>query len=165
MLLKGDKIKLIKEMGYFTNIGEVCEIIEIKNGGIQFKFNEYHCGFMSYNEFEEYFEKLEYNEKIIPKKKIWTDWEDCHTILKDIPQGWYLYKTNGVRVSVRTSMSGEIGKSKCLESDVFCLETGIRLCIFRASKKASYKLLEYIEKSIEEYDQKIKLLSWNNIIK
>ena len=29
-MIKGDRIKLIKKMGAFNNIGEICEIIDIQ---------------------------------------------------------------------------------------------------------------------------------------
>lgn len=65
MLVKGDFIKLEKSMGDFNNVGEVCEVIDIDdNCVISFKFgNGMHKGCMSYNEFEEYFSKV---EKVIP---------------------------------------------------------------------------------------------------
>lgn len=66
-MIKGDRIKLIKKMGAFNNIGEICEIIDIQEGGvIYFKFGGCHLGCMSYDEYEKYFEKVE-----IPVKKPW----------------------------------------------------------------------------------------------
>ena len=57
MLAKGDKIVLTHEMGMFTNIGEICEIIDVNEAGIiSFKFgNGMHLGCMSADEFEKYF--------------------------------------------------------------------------------------------------------------
>ena len=38
-MIKGDKIKLVKPMGAFTNVGEICEVVDVQNGGvISFKF-------------------------------------------------------------------------------------------------------------------------------
>lgn len=54
-MIKGDKIKLVKKMGMFDNIGEICEVINVdENGVISFRFgkNGMHLGCMSYNEFE-----------------------------------------------------------------------------------------------------------------
>ena len=60
MLEKGNEIRLIKPMGVFDNIGEVCEVTDVSEDGvISFKFGGCHLGCMSYNEFEKYFELVE----------------------------------------------------------------------------------------------------------
>lgn len=67
-MIKGDKIKLIRKMGVFDNIGEICEVTDVTDDGvICFRFGEngVHLGCMSYNEFEKYFELV--NNK-------WTGW-------------------------------------------------------------------------------------------
>lgn len=57
---KGDKIKLVREMGMFNNIGEVCDVADIVNGLIYFRFgNGMHLGIMSPDEADRYFEKYE----------------------------------------------------------------------------------------------------------
>lgn len=59
-MIKGDKIKLVHKMGVFDNIGEICEVTDIQEGGvICFKFGGCHLGCMSYDEYEKYFEKVE----------------------------------------------------------------------------------------------------------
>lgn len=59
MLVKGDKIRLVKPMGAFTNVGEVCDVLDVdQNGVISFRFGGYHKGMMSHEEFERYFEKV-----------------------------------------------------------------------------------------------------------
>lgn len=64
MLVKGDKIRLVKPMGAFTNVGEVCDVLDVdQNGVISFKFGGYHKGIMSHEKFERYFEKVEPVEK------------------------------------------------------------------------------------------------------
>lgn len=65
-MIKGDKIKLIKSMGVFTNVGEICDVVDVTTDGIiSFKFgNGKHLGCMSYDEFEKYFELVE-------SKKVW----------------------------------------------------------------------------------------------
>lgn len=43
----GEKIRLIKAMGAFTNIGEECEVTEVKpDGEIFFRFGGCHMGTM-----------------------------------------------------------------------------------------------------------------------
>lgn len=65
-MTKGDLIRLVKPMGVFDNIGEICEVTDISEDGvISFKFGGCHLGCMSYNEFEKYFELA---EKEIPEK-------------------------------------------------------------------------------------------------
>ena len=60
MITKGNEIRLIKPMGVFDNIGEVCEVTDVSEDGvISFKFGDCHLGCMSYNEFEKYFELVE----------------------------------------------------------------------------------------------------------
>lgn len=60
MITKGNEIRLIKPMGIFDNIGEVCEVTDVSEDGvISFKFGGCHLGCISYNEFEKYFELVE----------------------------------------------------------------------------------------------------------
>ena len=64
-MTKGDSIRLVKPMGVFNNIGEVCEITDVSEDGvISFRFGGSHLGCMSYNEFEKYFELVEIEEEI-----------------------------------------------------------------------------------------------------
>lgn len=66
MIVKGNEIRLVKPMGVFDNIGEICEVTDVSEDGvISFKFGGCHLGCMSYNEFEKYFELV---EKEIPEK-------------------------------------------------------------------------------------------------
>lgn len=61
----GEKIRLIKAMGAFTNIGEECEVTEVKpDGEISFRFGGCHMGTMSADEAEKYFEKVITNKVI-----------------------------------------------------------------------------------------------------
>ncbi|RKI83838.1 hypothetical protein D7V90_08080 [bacterium 1xD42-87] len=67
MITKGNEIRLIKPMGVFDNIGEVCEVTDVSEDGvISFKFGGCHLGCMSYNEFEKYFELV---KKEVPEEK------------------------------------------------------------------------------------------------
>lgn len=59
-MIKGDRIRLVNQMGVFTNMGEICDIVDISEGIISFRFGEgAHLGCMSYDEFEKYFEIVE----------------------------------------------------------------------------------------------------------
>ena len=73
-MIKGDKIKLIHKMGVFDNIGEICEVVGIEEGGvIYFKFGGCHLGCMSYDEYLKYFEPVE--ESVVEQKRTWSPWE------------------------------------------------------------------------------------------
>ena len=64
-MTRGDLIRLVKPMGVFNNIGEVCEITDVSEDGvISFRFGGSHLGCMSYNEFEKYFELVEIEEEV-----------------------------------------------------------------------------------------------------
>lgn len=64
MIEKGNEIRLIKPMGIFDNIGEVCEVTDVSEGGvISFRFGGSHLGCMSYDEYEKYFEIVEAEEE------------------------------------------------------------------------------------------------------
>lgn len=124
MLFKGDKIELNKKMGMFDNIGEVCDVVNItEDGCISFRFRS-GIGCMSYDEFEKYFKKV---------NNIRTDWTDWKLCCMDIR---YEYKTNNKSVLVRLEKNHSFkGKSTCHKDDVFDLEKGIRIALFRAEKK------------------------------
>ena len=66
---KNSKIKLVKPMGIFDNIGEICEVMDVIDGVIYFSFgNGMHMGFMSAEELEKYFEPV-----VEEKRKILSD--------------------------------------------------------------------------------------------
>ena len=133
-MIKGDRIKLVKKMGAFDNIGEICEVTDIQEGGvICFKFGGCHLGCMSYDEYEKYFEKVE-----TPTKRTWSKWylnEIRFTDIngKDIKGDEktikYQYRDNGKRVQVR---SGALkAGSSCYDEDEFSLSSGLELAKMR----------------------------------
>lgn len=144
MLIKGDKIKLIKKMGVFDNIGEICEVVEIMEGGaINFKFGKYNLGCMSYNEYEKYFEKV---ENVRTK---WSEWMSCALVVGDAGER-YEYKTNNTKVLVRLIDSGLYkSKSSCYKEDKFDLALGIKLAIARSELKAAQQNLDEIMKNVQ----------------
>lgn len=100
MLIKGDKIQLVRPMGVFDNIGEVCEVVNISEEAvISFRFGGRHLGCMSYNEFKKYF------EKVIIVKHDWTDWKKTevgyYNIDNDMAYAAIEYRENGSKVQVR----------------------------------------------------------------
>ena len=58
MLVKGNKIKMIKEIGSQKLLNQIFEVVKISNDIIEFSHNYYGKGVMSYKEFEEYFELI-----------------------------------------------------------------------------------------------------------
>lgn len=149
-MIKGDKIKLVAKMGVFDNIGEICEVIDVSDGGvITFKFGGgLHMGCMSYDEFQKYFELVEE-----PKKRKWTKWEFKNS-------GWvyespvthktrpflYEYRHNGKTVQVR--QFGIKAEATCAKEDEFNLETGLKLAECRLLIKCYAKDVELYVKSL-----------------
>ena len=138
-MIKGDKIRLIKPMGVFKNVGEVCEVTDIAEGGvISFRFGGYHLGCMSYDEFLKYFEMVE--------KRVWTDWKTerigFHDINDNLVSIKIRYRNNGKKVQVR---SGSLkAESSCCEEDIFDFEKGLDL----ATKRLIVKYLDNQVKSL-----------------
>lgn len=141
-MIKGDKIKLVHKMGVFDNIGEICEVTDIQEGGvICFKFGGCHLGCMSYDEYEKYFEKVE-----TPTKRTWSKWYLNEIRFTDINgkdvRFNYLYRTNGKKVQIRC---GEFkAEATCCEDDEFEIEKGLNL----AKKRLVVKYLDNQVKSI-----------------
>ena len=136
-MIKGDKIRLIKKMGAFENVGEVCEVIDIAEGGIiSFRFGGCHLGCMSYDEFLKYFEKVE--------ERKWSDWNAKPITFYDIHDRHIKiiirYRDNGKKVQVR---SGALkSESSCHSSDIFDFEKGFELAIKRL-------IVKYIDNQVK----------------
>ena len=112
MLIQGSKIKLIKPIGVFKNVGEICEVVDIAEGGvISFRFGGCHLGCMSYDEFLKYFEQVE--------ERVWSNWEETRVVFYDMNDkktGITLrFRNNGKKVQVR---SGALkAESSCHSED------------------------------------------------
>ena len=142
-MIKGDRIKLVKKMGVFDNIGEICEVTDIQEGGvICFKFGGYHLGCMSYDEYEKYFEKVE-----TPVKRTWSKWSlPFEMTFSDIRDGKrtisYQSRTNRKKVQVRSGVFK--AEATCCKDDVFDFEKGLTL----AKSRLIVKYLDNQVKSI-----------------
>lgn len=136
-MIKGDRIKLVKKMGMFDNIGEICEVTDIQEGGvICFKFGGCHLGCMSYDEYEKYFEKVEE-----PVKRTWSEWSDYHILyLTDLlgsPRSLsWQYRYNGKKIQVRSGAFKV--ETTCYKDDIFDLSKGLNL----AKKRLIVKYLD-----------------------
>ena len=138
-MIKGDKIRLVKPMGAFKNVGEICEVTEIAEGGvISFRFGGYHLGCMSYDEYLKYFENVE--------ERIWTKWEEVRIEFHDMNDKMVSivlrHRNNGKRVQVKCcALKSE---SSCHSEDIFDFDKGFEL----ATKRLIVKYLDNQVKSI-----------------
>lgn len=128
-MITGDKIKLVKPMGAFTNVGEVCEVTDVAEGGIiSFRFGGVHLGCMSYNEYEKYFEKVECIEK-----NNWTEWGKDDISFYDMDDKvvtiGILYRDNGKKVQVK--YGSYRAESTCNKVDTFDFDKGFELAMKR----------------------------------
>lgn len=136
-MIKGDKIRLVKPMGVFRNIGEICEVTDIADGGvISFRFSGYHLGCMSYNEFLNYFEKVE--------ERIWTNWEEKSIVFFGINNEQISfnvkYRNNGKKVQVKKGTLK--AESSCHKDDVFNFDKGFNLAVKRL-------IVKYIDNQVK----------------
>ncbi len=164
-MIKGDKIKLKKKMGVFTNIGEICEVTDVlEDGVICFKFGENNLGCMSYDECEKYFDKV-----TEPPKHKWSKWqenEDCHYSLGDNKPFSYQYRYDERRIQVKRG--GFKAEACCHKDDKFDLEIGLSLATKRLIVKTLNALIEQeidlmkMGKELEEMriNTRNKLISW-----
>lgn len=144
-MIKGDKIKLVKPMGEFTNVGEVCEVVKVdEDGVISFRFgrNRVHLGCMSYNEFEKYFELVEKEE---PKKSEWSEWSEywiSYTDFDDTRRTILISeRDNGKKVQIKGMVRNKLVKSEatCHKDDKFLIAKGSEL----ARRRLIVKILKY----------------------
>lgn len=120
MLLKGDKIKQVKEINGFNKVGIEFEVLNIDMGVISFG-SDFGKGVMSYDEFEKYFEKV--------VKEEWSDWNDHYTDFQ--------YRIKGKLIECRFNDDVHTF-AKCLPEDDFDLNIGLEIC----RKKYQIKKLE-----------------------
>lgn len=142
-MIKGDKIKLVKEMGAFKNVGEICEVVDVAEGGvISFRFGRYHLGCMSYDEFLKYFEVVDNNA--------WTDWKKTTVTIRNIDGELERivleHRNNHKKTQVR--YNGLKAESTCHSIDVFDAEKGLKLAIKRLHVK-------YLDRQVKQLAKKM----------
>ena len=151
-MIKGDKIRLKAKMGVFDNIGEVCEVIDIKDdGSICFKFgNGKHLGCMSLEEYEKYFELVE--EEKEPVKRVWSKWKQSiicfYNMVGEYVEQEICYRQNGKRTQVKLGDGSLKASASCCKEDEFNGCLGIELAERRLMAK-------YIRREVEEYAKSI----------
>lgn len=160
MITNGSKIQLIKPMGLFTNVGEVCEVVNVnKDGVITFKFgNGMHMGIMSYDEYKKYFTLFE--DKKETKKRKWSKWKkekyDFIDIFNALHNVVIEYRHNGKQIQMRTV--GSFGdndkkihvKTSCYKFDKFDLTKGLDIAWARMGLKVNeYYVNKYIDELVD----------------
>ena len=140
MLSIGDKIKMITNVGKFNMVGEVFEITSLPDNEIHFFHKDWGFGYMSEDEFEKHFEKVEIKQ--------WTDWIET----KD----GFSYKTDNTKY-VRLRKDGYEVKSSCHPCDTFNLAKGIAVCLQKVKDKNDAKQEEF-ENSKITYDSRFDIL-------
>ena len=150
-MIRGDKIKLTKPMGAFTNIGEICEVIDVAEGGvISFRFGGHHLGCMSYDEYLKYFEPV-ITESEKPKRE-WTDWKTSWFYYTSFNgklvcvQG--LFRHNGKKVQIKSEEFDLKAEAACAPEDTFDLEKGLDLAKLRLAVKILNKEVKEIAKGM-----------------
>lgn len=139
MIIEGSRIELVKEMGPFTNIGEVCEVVKVTEYGvISFKLgNGFHLGCMSYAEYETYFRPYEEPKKIA---KEWTDWAKCemeHIDKNGVYDVIIETRNNGKKFQVKTVDFHVVlrAEATCSPTDEFNCTDGYDLAVARLRAK------------------------------
>ena len=153
MIVKGSKIKLVKPMGVFDKIGEICEVVRVdENAVITFKCSiGYGC--MSYDELDRYFE-VEDNKELKNKfKRQWTDWKYDSFIYYNFEGNSCVvpvkYRYNGKIVDLRTDWENATedkpnlrAKATCNKNDKFDFDSGLDLADYRMQIKFLKRKLE-----------------------
>ena len=147
-MIKGDKIRLKAKMGVFDNIGEICEVTEVSDGGvICFKFgNGRHFGCMSFDEYEKYFELVE--EEKEPAKRVWSKWKPDYIIFYNSTgeciKDDIFYRENGKRVQVKLKDESLRANASCCKEDEFDLFKGRELAERRL-------VVKYLAREVKKY--------------
>lgn len=146
MIIKGDKIKLVKKIIGFDKVGNIFEITGVDdNGLISFKC-DYGTGCMSYSEFEKYFEKVEEQ-----KKGEWGNWVSSGATYSDPFDNeertlCYEVRDNDKKVQVR---SGDFkAEATCCDDDEFDFDKGRELAVRRLIAKIISACVENYAKEL-----------------
>ena len=155
MLKFGDKIVLVKPMGVFDNIGEVCPVTDVlEDGAICFAFDDgMHLGVMSENEFEKYFKLYEEPKNhrgatvtqamvdyILDNSDIdvATVFDKCTVVACKLPNGFIIVES-----------------SACVDPDNYNKELGKKICMKKIEDKVweleGYLLQEKVRN--DDYDE------------
>lgn len=154
MIAKGSRIKLVKPMGMFDKVGEICEVVKVNEDAvITFKCSlGYGC--MSYDELDKYFVVEEFNNTKPKKyKRKWSNWEYNTYIYYDFSGNSHTvpvkYRNNGKTVQLRTNWKNVTEdkpnlrvKASCNKNDDFNFNTGLDIADYRMQIKYLQRKLE-----------------------
>lgn len=130
MLVKGDKIQLVKPMGMFTNVGEICDVVDVSEEGVvSFMFGGVHMGCMSIDEFNKYFVKYEEQKITVTpdrieqvmnhsKVSVQTLFDKCTVVACQLPSGFVIVES-----------------SACVDPKNYDEKMGIEICMNRIKDK------------------------------
>ena len=142
MIIKGDKIKLVKKIGNLVQIGDEFTVASVDNGAITFS-SRYGEGVMSYDEFEKHFKKIEKHE--------WSKWLECNTeflnyVTKESEDVSFEYRTdNYKRVQMRLKDNPSIRtRTSCYKEDIFDIDKG-----YQIAKARLY--VKWMNEKVNEY--------------
>ena len=147
-MIKGDKIRLKAKMGVFDNIGEICEVTDVNDGGvICFKFgNGRHLGCMSFDEYEKYFELVE--EEKEPVKRVWSKWKLGYIVFYnqtgECIEEYIYYRENRKRVQVKLKDGSLRANASCCKEDKFDFFKGRELAERRL-------VVKYLDREVKKY--------------
>lgn len=143
MLSVGDKIKMVKSVGMYDGIGIIFEINKIDTDGTIIFTSELGIGYMSEDEFEKHFEKVEIRQ--------WTDWIET--------KSGFTYRTDNEKY-VKVKKDKYEAKSSCHPCDTFNLAKGIAICLQKIDTKKNIKDLTKLctssEVKCEDENKRIK---------
>lgn len=133
IIVKGDKIKQVKEIMGFNKVGEVFEVLGVEDGVVSFRAS-FGQGVMSYNECEKYFEKV--------GEEQWSGW---------VTDGLEEFRIKGKVIQYRERNTNISVFSKCLPEDEFNLLTGLELCRDKLKFKKMKIELEKLKNQLSKY--------------
>lgn len=171
MLKKGDKIVLMKPMGEFDNVGEVCTVTKVLDDGtISFAFGHgLHLGVMSEDEFEKYFKVYEEPVKKVNNRvtsDVVDDIIDNSEVIVDTLFG------NCTMVALRMPNSFVIVEtSACVDPANYDEDLGFEICMGRIRSKIyeleGYKLCDELHKDyvddVDDDSNNCKNCEWQDV--
>lgn len=133
MVKKGDKVRLVEEMAFFKNVGEVCEVVEvIDDKYVVFTFgdNGVRVGATDMNSFKKHFEiykepeeeteaisvSPEYIKSLVDNSDITVDtkFDKCTVVTVRLPNGFVLTESSACVDPL--NYDADMGYEICMES-------------------------------------------------
>ena len=153
MITSGSRIKLVKPMGMFNKVGEICEVVKVNEDAVIIFKCSFGMGCMSYDELDRYF-VVEDNKELKNKfKRQWTNWEYDSFIYYNFEGNSCVvpvkYRNNGKIVDLRTDWKNATedkpnlrAKATCNKNDKFDFDSGLDLADYRMQIKFLKRKLE-----------------------